>query len=163
MLQKKINKLYIHLISTSKKKTNLKQLRITYNNITKKKYFFLFFTHLSLIFKTWEFSSYLFSFNYHIKHNDYALIQRELFILIMTWIKLILFCNTINISTQKQKISILRSPFVYSKTKEQFEIRYLKILINFLNFSNILLYNYFLLLNLYFGHYCLFKISKCFK
>jgi len=172
MLKKRINKLHIHLTFT-KQKNDLKQLRTSYtlNNLYKtknsayslKRNFFLFCSYMILVSKTWEFNYYWINFNYSIKHNDYALIKRELFILILIWAKLLLFCNLINFSLKKKKISVLRSPFVYSNTKEQFEICNLKISINFLEFTNILSYNYFSILNKYFNNYSLLKINKYFK
>lgn len=155
MLINQINKMSFHLIYSLKKVNIIIILR----------YFLLFFSYLYFLnfvihFKINKLRCFIFSFIFSIQNNDLYLLKREISIFILLWIKILFTIKNIILFYNIKKYSVIRSPFVYSKSHEQYEIRTFKIFLHFKVISNILFYLYFLNLKVFIYRYGLFKIVK---
>lgn len=111
MFLKKNKKVFIHLFSKFKLKLSIK------NNLS----FLIPRVELILKLLLMCLESVQFNFYYYLKHFDLNLLKRELVILNTFLFKLITKIKKIKYNKDISKTTVLRSPFVNSKSKEQFE------------------------------------------
>jgi len=77
--------------------------------------------------------------NFQLKNNDMRLLNRDLLLSLCNLLKIknVLYC------TKKKNLTVLRSPFVHNKTREQFKIDYFNVKFQSLIKTNILISDYY--------------------
>jgi hypothetical protein len=108
--------------------------------------------------KYWHTIRYIISFK--LINNDLRLLNREFIYFISTFSNTLNFIKQLVFTSKKKKISILRSPFIYNKSYEQFELIQSKLSVKTYNKFNILFYNYFIIWNFILFRYSILKVNK---
>jgi len=101
-----------------------------------------------------------FKINFRLINNDLRLLNREFIYFISSFSKILNFIKEILFVTKQKKISLLRSPFIYNKSYEQFKL--VKFIINIKSIYqfNLILFWYFIKWNFIIFKYSLLKINK---
>lgn len=81
--------------------------------------------------------------NFKLINTDLRLLNREFIFFISTFSNTLNFIKQLFFSVKKKTLSVLRSPFIYNKSYEQFQIMWFKISVKSYYRFNLLLYSYF--------------------
>ena len=108
--------------------------------------------------KCWHIIRFL--VNFKLINTDLRLLNREFIFFISTFSNTLTFIKQLFFSLKRKTISVLRSPFIYNKSYEQFQIMWSKINVKSHYKFNLLLYSYFTIWNFILFRYSILKIKK---
>lgn len=145
-----LNKLYINWkIGAISFQNMTLTFRFVYN------YFLCVFrSFFSLNLYVWKYLN--FSITFYIENNDLRLLNRDLLLLVINLLNI----KKLNFSIENKFTSILRSPFVYNKIREQFKINFFRVQFRNLIQTNLLIDNYYFDLRFDKLYYSLLKLWK---